>query len=670
MKTIRIFLIFSFILLAACARQESGIDVASLDQTVRPQDDFYRYVNGNWLTKTEIPPDKSDYGSFTVLFDKSEMNLKAIIEQAAEQPNKKAGSEVQKVGDFYLSYIDSARVEELALQPVEDELERIKNLKSKTEVLKHFAYLQKVGTQVPFKFFVDQDLKKSNEYIGYLAQSGLGLPDREYYFKKENRFKTIREKYRAYIKKIFTLTGAKDVDEKVERIVEIETEIAKNHWTRVQNRDPHRTYNKFELARLKKLTPAFDWGRFLEETGVENVDALIVQQPSYFQEFNTIFNLVSTADWKTYLTWKLLDGAAPLLNAEFAAAHFDFRRKTLSGVETMRPRWKRAVAAVDASLGEVVGKIYVSKHFKRTAKRRMQKMVDNLKFAFKERIEGLEWMREETKQEALAKLERFNTKIGYPDKWKDYSALEISKDDLVGNVKRSNLVEYQRMIAKLEQPVDRDEWFMTPQTVSACYNPPMNEVVFPAAILQPPFFNLAADDAVNYGAIGAVIGHEISHAFDDQGRKTDGEGNLRDWWTREDEAEFKKRARAIVKQYAKYRPIDSMPVNGKLTLGENIGDLAGLTVAYKAYKRSLKGRKAPIIDGFTGDQRFFIGWAQVWRCKYRDDELRRRLLTDPHAPGECRTNGVVANMPEFYEAFEVKEGDGLYKPPESRVNIW
>jgi len=651
-------------------KPDSGIDLTNLNTSVRPQDDFYRYVNGNWLKTTEIPADKSSYGSFTALFDASEKHLREIIEEAANKPNKQAGSNEQKVGDFYLSYMDSARIEALGLAPLEDELQLIQSLHNKWELSALIAHLQKIGVQRPFSFWVNQDLKHSDEYIGYLSQSGLGLPDRDYYLNASDKFKHIRDEYVTYIEKLFTLSGYGDASRKAARILDIETEIARKHWTRVQNRDRDKTYNKYAVGELHRLLPAFDWPGYLEQAGLNKAQNVIVRQPDYFEALNSIFRLVSLEDWKTYFTFKLLNNYASSLPAEFVDAQFDFYSKTLRGIEKNRPRWKRAVGAVNRTLGEVVGKIYVDKHFKPEAKQRMVELVANLKRAFHERLQQLEWMSDETKKQALDKLAKFNTKIGYPDKWKDYSALKIARDDLIGNLKRSALVEYERMVAKLDSPIDREEWLMTPQTVNAYYNPPMNEIVFPAAILQPPFFNMAADDAVNYGAIGAVIGHEISHGFDDQGRKSDGDGNLRDWWTQQDNEEFKKRAQRMVAQYNTFNPIDTMHVKGKLTLGENIGDLAGLTVAYHAYKMSLNGKEAPVIDGFTGDQRFFMGWAQVWRRKYRDDELRRRLITDPHSPSEYRTNGVLANMPEFYEAFGVKEGDKLFRPEDVRVRIW
>jgi len=452
--------------------------------------------------------------------------------------------------------------------------------------------------------------------------------------------------------------------------MEIETELAGGHWTRVENRDMNKTYNKYNLKNLKKLVPDFDWEAYLKASDLTNIEDLVVRQPSYFKHFNKIYKNVTVKEWKDYFTLKLLDRSASLLNKEIVDLNFDFYGTTLTGTEKNRPRWKRAVSGVNGVLGEVVGKVYVKKHFKPEAKTRMVQLVENLRNSYAKRIEGLDWMSPETKKEALKKLDKFVAKIGYPDEWKDYSNLTIKSNDLVGNYYRSSLVEYAREVDKLGQPIDRNEWHMTPQTVNAYYNPPMNEVVFPAAILQPPFFNMAADDAVNYGAIGAVIGHELTHGFDDQGRKTDGEGNLRDWWTKEDEKKFNSRSDVMVAQFNKFNPVDTMHVNGRLTLGENIADLGGLTISYYAYKMSLDGKEAQVIDGMTGDQRFFAGWAQVWRRKYRDEELRRRVLTDPHSPSRYRVIGIMPNMPEYYAAFDVNEGDKLFFPEDERVKIW
>ena len=664
-------LLLGLVVWVGCSEKklDSGIDYANFDQSVRPQDDFYRYVNGAWLEKTEIPADKSNYGSFTELFDESQANQRRIIEDAAQSGDKAHGSDEQKIGDFYLSYMDSARIEELGLTPLEEDLARIESLNGKEDLAKYFAYARKAGVQSPFVFFVNQDFKNSTEYIGYINQSGLNLPDRDYYLSDNEKFRDIRDKYRTHIEKMFTLAGQNDGAAKAAKILEMETAMAQAHWTRVENRDRNKTYNKFSIDELQAQTPNFNWAAYLETAGIPAQD-LVVRQPSYLAAFDQVFSQYSLDDWKTYLNWKLLTAAAEYLPRAFVDEDFDFFSRTLRGIEQNQPRWKRAVNATNGVLGEVVGRLYVAKHFKPEAKARMQKLVENLKLAFAERIKTLEWMSEETQKAALEKLSKFNSKIGYPDEWKDYSQLEINQAELVRNMKRSAMVEYQRMIDKLGQPIDRGEWFMTPQTVNAYYNPPMNEVVFPAAILQPPFFNMDADDAVNYGAIGAVIGHELTHGFDDQGRKSDGDGNLRDWWTESDGEEFTQRADVMVEQYNGFSPIDSMFVNGQLTLGENIADLGGLTIAYNAYQLSLNGKEAPVIDGYTGSQRFFMGWSQVWRRKYREDEMRNRLLTDPHSPSEYRVIGVLSNMPEFYRAFDVKDGDPMYRAEDVRVKIW
>jgi predicted metalloendopeptidase len=666
-----IVLLVSIILVFSCGQKQlkSGIDKSNFDTSVKPQDDFFQYANGTWFKNTEIPADRSRYGSFAILRDEAEKNLRTIIEESAKMSVEEDTDE-QKVGDFYKSYMDSALIEKLGLKPLADELNRIEQVKTKNDLRKLFAHFELVGIQKPFGIYIDLDLKKSDSYITYLTQSGLGLPDRDYYFKEGEKFKDIREKYLVYIENILTLADVADADAKAKLIVEIEKKIAKSHWSRVENRDREKTYNKFEMKNLDELTPNFSWSKYYAESGISNKFDVIVKQPSFFKAFNNLLKNISIEDWKTYITWKLLNGSASLLSKNFVDLRFEFYGKTIRGMEKNRARWKRAVRATNGSLAEVVGKVYVKKYFKPEAKQRMVALVENLQKSFEKRLKQLDWMSVETKNEALNKLSKFGTKIGYPDKWKDYSKLVIKKDDLIGNFARSNQVAHEREVAKLGKPVDRDEWVMTPQTVNAGYYPPMNEVIFPAGILQPPFFNMEADDAVNYGAIGAAIGHEMTHGFDDQGRKLDGDGNLRDWWTEEDNKKFMKRAQVIIDQYDQYNPVDTMHVNGELTLGENIADLGGLTIAYYAYKMSLNGKESPIIDGFTGEQRFFFGFAQVWRSKLRDEEFRRRILTDPHSPGQYRCNGVASNMPEFYAAFDVKEGDPMYRPEEIRVKIW
>ncbi|MGA9525471.1 MAG: M13 family metallopeptidase [Myxococcaceae bacterium] len=642
-----------------------------MDTSVRPQDDFYRYVNGIWLKTAKIPADKSRYGSFIELRDKSEAALKEIIEEAA-RAKAEPGSELQKVGDLYRAFMDTEQVEQLGVTPVKADLARVESLKSKKELPVFFAELQRMGVATPFAFYVWQDAKQADRYIAHVSQAGLGLPDRDYYFKTEPRFVEVRAAYHDYIARLLELSGRKTEDARAaaKRIVAFETALAEKHWERAKNRDREATYNLRSLEELESAAPGFSFARFLETAGASKTPGVIVRQPDYFTAMGKLLQSTRLSTLKEYLSFKVLDGAAPYLSSAFEQAHFEFRGKALQGQEEIQPRWKRAVSAVESSLGEVVGKLYVEQHFKPESKARMEQLVENLRSAFRQGIDELEWMSPETKAQAREKLAKFNVKIGYPDKWRDYSALEVEPGSLVANLKRAAAFEFQRDVDRLGKPIDRSEWGMTPQTVNAYYSSTMNEIVFPAAILQPPFFNPEADDAVNYGAIGGVIGHEISHGFDDQGSRSDGDGNLRNWWTDEDKKAFDARAAMLADQYGAFSPIEGMNVNGKLTLGENIGDLSGLTVAYRAWKLSLGGKKAPAIDGFTGAQRFFLGWAQVWRGLERDDYLRQMLLTDPHSPGEFRVNGVVRNMPEFYEAFGVKEGDGTWVPPATRVKIW
>jgi len=666
-----IVLSISILMIIGCGQKQmkSGIDKANFDTSVKPQDDFYEYANGTWVKNTEIPAEWSTYGVFHLLYEKAEKDLKEIIETTAKLETKQ-GSDEQKVGDFYRSFMDSALTEKLGIKPLEEELAKINSVKRKSDLAKLFGHFELIGVPKPFGLGVDQDLKQNDQYITYLSQGGLGLPNRDYYFNDGEKFKEIRTKYVEYIKNLFELAKISDASAKAKSIMAIETKIAKSHWTPVENRDMTKTYNKYELSKLDKESKYFDWITYYNESGIDEISDVIVRQPSYFTAFNKLIKKVLLDDWKTYATWKLLNSSARLLSSNFVKLRFDFYGTALRGTEKMRPRWKRAVLYTNNLVGEVVGKVYVKKHFKPEAKERMVKLVKNLQRSFEQRIHKLDWMSPETKEEALVKLSKFVAKIGYPDKWKDYSNLEIKKDDLVGNFARSNQFEHNFAISKLGKPIDKSEWHMTPQTVNAYYNPPMNEVVFPAAILQPPFFNLDADDAVNYGAIGTVIGHELTHGFDDQGRKVDGTGNMRDWWTEEDTEKFTKRAQIMVDQYSEFTPVDTFHVNGELTLGENIADLGGLTISYYAYKMSLGEKEASVIDGLSGEQRFFHGYAQLWASLYRDKALIQQLKTDPHSPGMCRVNGVVSNMPEFYEAFNVKETDRMYRTEDVRVNIW
>lgn len=649
----------------------SGVFLQNLDHSVRPQDDFYRFVNGQWLANTTIPADRSNFGTFALLEDGAEQDLKAILEAAAAA-NAPVGSDTQKVGDLYASFLDEATIEARGLAPLAGELQRIDELKSKQDVARYIGYSQRIAVAHPFAYYVSVDRKNSSQYTGVVTQSGLGMPDRDYYLSSDARLKGIREKYRVYVKDLLAAANTPKADHVAAKIVEIETRLAQSHWTRVQNRDAQKTYNRFAVAELAQLMPGFDWHAFFAgaQIPLDKTPALVVVQPSYFEALGKVIATTPVSDWRGYFRYKLLAAYAPDLPAQFAQLHFDFTQRTVSGIEAMKPRWKRAVDTVDRALGDLVGKMYVERHFSPDAKRRMDELVTHLMQAFREGIDSLEWMTPATKQKAHAKLERFTTKIGYPSKWRDWSKLEIRRDDLIGNEMRAAEVVFERHLAKLGGPIDRTEWFMTPQTVNAYYSAATNEIVFPAAILQPPFFNVAADDAINYGAIGAVIGHEISHGFDDQGRRYDGSGNLNDWWAPEDNEEFTERARQLGAQYSALSPLPGLFVNGDLTMGENIADLAGLAMAHRAWQLSLRGRPSPVIDGYTGEQRFFIGWAQGWARKYRDDELRRRLLTDPHSPSEYRTNAVVSNLPEFHAAFDVKPGDRMYRAPGERVRIW
>ncbi|KZN51364.1 M13 family metallopeptidase [Pseudoalteromonas luteoviolacea] len=649
----------------------SGIELDNIDQSIRPQDDFYRYVNGKWLDRTEIPADKSNYGSFTELHEKSQAALKVILENAAKDVSAESGSDEYKLGAFYKSYTDELAREEIGVAAMEDYLAPIKALTNKSQLPALIAKLQLQGGTTPFSWYVYNDAKNSTVNALYLFQSGLGLPDRDFYLKDTEKFKNNRAAYQTYITNILFEFGydEKGAEQAAKDILALETQIAQAQWTRVDSRDASKTYNKLTVSDLNKQMSGFDISEYFAVIGV-NVEDIIVSQPSYFTQLSNIVNNTDIDAWRAYLTFHLVSNYAELLERKIVDLHFGFYGKTLRGLEAQSPMWKKAADASNDVLGELLGKIYVKEHFPPEAKARMSKMVDNLILGFDKSIDDLEWMSAQTKAAAKAKLKKFTPKIGYPDQWRDYSALEINADDLVGNYVRYNEWSHRLMIEDLGKPVDRSRWYMTPQTVNAYYNPVNNEIVFPAAILQPPFFNLDADDAVNYGAIGAVIGHEIGHGFDDQGAKYDGDGNLRNWWTDSDLSQFEARGKQLIHQFNGFKPFDDVHVNGELTLGENIGDLGGLTVAYQAYKLSLQGKEAPLIDGYTGSQRFFMGWGQIWRREYREEELRNRLMTDSHSPSEYRVIGILSNMPQFHNAFDVKEGDGMYKKPEERVKIW
>jgi predicted metalloendopeptidase len=650
----------------------SGIETEYIDPTVRAQDDFFTHLNGKWLKTVEIPADRSSWGSFQKLIDDTQPKLLAIIENAAKDPNKKPGSDTQKIGDFYASFMDEARLDQLGMAPLASEMANIAALKDKGQLPALMAHASKRGISSPVDFYIHQDAKDSTKYVADLVQSGLGMPDRDYYLKDDDaKLKDVRAKYVAHIEKMLTLAGDANAAAKAKAIVELETALAQAQWTKVENRDPVKTYNKVDIAKMDALAPGFDWNSYLAASGIAGkTNYVIVSQPSYLKQMAEIVNRFPLETWQAYYQFQTIRAYAGYMGKAIADANFEFNGTVLSGAKEQRPRWKRGVSAVEGALGEMLGKQYVEHNFPAGHKARMEVLVKNLLVAFKQSINTLDWMSPATKKQAQAKLAKFTPKIGYPNKWKDYSGLTVARDDLVGNVMRSRELEHGREVSKLGRPIDRDEWGMTPQTINAYYNPELNEIVFPAAILQPPFFDANADDAVNYGAIGAVIGHEISHGFDDQGAQYDGDGNLRDWWTKADQAAFKSLADRVVKQYSAYSPLPNYKVNGELTLGENIADISGVAVAHKAYKLSLKGKKAPVIDGLTGDQRFFMGFGQVWRGKYREQEQINRIKTDPHAPGMYRANGTVVNQPAFYQAFGVKPGDKMYVDPKDRIIIW
>ncbi|MFU8816694.1 MAG: M13 family metallopeptidase [Pseudomonadales bacterium] len=657
--------------IAHAAEHRSGLDLSTFDREVRPQDDLYRFVNGGWLDTVEIPSDRSRYGAFDMLAERAEGQVRAIIEAAAAAP-RQPGSDTQKIGDLYASFMDEARIEKLGIRPIVVDLEAIDALDDPAQLAELLARLGRQGVSGAFGSYVGQDAKQSDRYTFYLGQGGLGLPDRDYYL--QPRFEPERQAYRQHLEMMFGLAGSADPADAAARTFALEQRLAGGHWSRIDSRDRDRTYNKMARGELSGLAPTFGWERYLLALGADAVSDVVVAQPSYFEAFDAALREVPMATWRAWLQSQVLRAWAPYLSEEFVAAQFAFYGTQLSGTPELRPRWKRGVALVSGgrndSLGEAVGRRYVELHFPPEAKQRMQVLVANLVEAYRQSILEIDWMGPETKTQALDKLAKFTTKIGYPERWRDYSALRIEAGDLVGNVRRIREFDTNRSLAKLGQPVDRDEWGMTPQTVNAYYRSTMNEIVFPAAILQPPFFDLEADDAVNYGGIGAVIGHEIGHGFDDQGSKSDGDGNLRTWWTEADRAGFEQRTAALIAQYDAFEPLPGQHVQGALSIGENIGDLAGLQIAYKAYRQSLAGNPAPVLDGFTGEQRLFLGWAQIWRASMRDEALRQQLTTGPHAPPEFRCNGVVRNLPEFHRAFGVEPGDGLYLPLEERVSIW
>lgn len=643
-----------------------GLDLTAGNPDVKPGDDFFAYASGKWYDSFEIPPDRASYGPFNKLNDLSEERVKTLIEKAAAT-NPAAGTPEQKVGDYFASFMDQDGIEARGLAPLEADLKRIQAASSKKDIATLFGL---TGFMSTFGAGISPDLKDPNRYSIDIGQSGLGLPDRDYYLKSDAKLAEHRAKYVEYIATMLQLGGVEDATKKARGIMEFETALAKVQWPIEKLREAELNYNPRTKAELLAYAPGFDWQAFFDACDLGKRESFVLGPLTAIRDSAKVVDQTSLQTLKDYLTFHLLRANAAFLPKRFDQANFAFYGQQLRGQPQQRDRWKRGVAITGDALGELVGQVYVKEYFPPESKAKMEVLVDNLRAALKERLATLSWMSEDTRKRAEEKLATFVAKIGYPDKWKDYSALEVRRDDIVGNVRRAALWDWNRNVVRLDQPVDRDEWYMNVHEINAYYNPLNNEIVFPAAILQPPFFDPAADDAVNYGGIGAVIGHEIGHGFDDQGRKFAPDGSLRDWWTKVDADAFNAKTKVLVAQYSSFEALPGVKVNGAISLGENIGDLGGLNMAYEAYHNAVQGKQAPVLDGLTGDQRFFLSWAQVWRTKIRDEALRAQVLSDPHSPPYFRVNGAVRNMDEWYQAFNVQPGDKLYLPPEQRVKIW
>ena len=648
------------------------INKADMDLNVKPGEDFYEYASGSWIKNNPVPAKETRWGSFNQLRDFNINAVKTLLSDAAANKKAAAGSLEKRVGDFYVAGMDSISIDKLGFTPIKADLEKINSLKDVQGILNHSAYMRTSGSGSPmFGFGVGQDRKNVENMVPQLYQGGTTLPDRDYYLKNDARSTKIQEAYKSYIIKLFSLSGVPETEAKANAaiIFNLEKSLAQAQMSRVEMRDPYKTYNKFAVADLSKTTPNMDWKSLLSAMKVEGQDTILVSAPKFFTVLDSMLTAVPVKNWQTYLKWNVLKSSAPYLSTPFVNANFEFSQ-ALSGQKVQTPRWQRMSSLTDGSIGELLGQLYVKKHFKPEAKARMQELVSNLVKAYEIRIKNLDWMSPVTKQKALDKLHAFKPKIGYPDKWKTYDGLAIDRNSFFRNLKNTGAWKYDEMINQLGKPVDRTLWGMTPPTVNAYYNPVMNEIVFPAGILQFPFFDPNADDAVNYGGIGAVIGHEISHGFDDSGSQYDKDGTLRNWWTEEDKTKFKAKTIALKQQYDKYTVLDTIHVNGQLTMGENIGDLGGLNAAYEAFKMTKQGQSTEKIDGFTPDQRFFLSWAQVWRGNILAETAAQLIVTDPHSPGEYRTIGAPVNMDAWYNAFDVKPGDKLYKKPEDRIRIW
>lgn len=648
-----------------------GIDLSHQDPNIRPGDDFFRFTNGRWLDSYELPADRSNYGSFSVLSDRSDERIRTIItDLTAIEPTQ--NSMEQKIGDYYLSYMNTDALNTLGISPLLPGLSQLANVDTSAELIIAFGRASIDTTASPLIFNISADRSNPDRHQLNIAVGGISLPDRDYYLEDTEKYLNVREKYRSHIKRTLDFAQIEDSAKKADAVLDVETRIAKHIWPRADRRNRDLTYNPMSYKKFQSLYLGFDWDSYFASAGIENLQDLNVYYPSAMSPVIDLIATIPVKNWNSYMTYHYISNNANVLSEEINKEHFYFYSTVLKGVPEQRARWERGVARVGAlsSLGEAVGQIYVERHFPESAKQQMNGLVENLRAALAQSIEELDWMDEETKKEARLKLNSFRPKIAYPDEWKDLSSIKIARDDLFANTRSIREFNYEDSLNRLNEPTDREEWGMTPQTVNAYYNSSFNEIVFPAGILQPPFFDPAADAAVNYGGIGAVIGHEMGHGFDDQGSKSDYMGVQRNWWTNEDRANFEVLTSALAKQYDQFEPVPGYFIDGNFTLGENIGDVGGLSLAYRAYKMALNGEEAPIIDGLSGDQRFFLAWAQVWQRKYREDALIQRLTSDPHSPSEFRVNGVVRNFDEWYEAFDVQTEDALYLPPEERIRIW
>ncbi len=645
------------------------IDSANFNFKVKPSDNFYLYANGNWLQNNPIPASESRWGSFSEIQEFNYNALHSLLDEYSSKTNQQ-GSIEQKVADFYKSGMDSMSLEARSFQDIAPDIKRINSIVTKEDLINELCLQQLEGGNPVIGFYVDQDAKRSTEIAAQLWQAGIGMPNRDYYYKEDERTKKIRDAYRTYFITLFKLVGEQDPSLKYDVVFALEKKLAGACKSPVDLRDPESNYNKFSIADFTKQTSNLNWNSILGKFGIPTQDSIIVGQPKYYEEVNKQINETSINDWKTYLIWHSVKGSAPYLSAEFVNANFNYSGKALSGQKQMKPRWKRVVQSVDGGLGEALGELYVNKYFNAEAKTRMLGLVKNLQLTFAERITALEWMSQPTKAKAMNKLNSFMLKIGYPDKWRDYSSVKIVPNSYINNLREIGKFEYQRMIAKIGKPIDKTEWGMSPPTVNAYYNPGFNEIVFPAGILHFPFFDFDADDAINYGGIGAVIGHEMTHGFDDQGSQYDADGNLKTWWTDEDRKKFDALTQKVVKQYDNYTVLDSMHVNGSLTLGENIADLGGVSIAYAAFMKTPQGMGHVKLNGFTPEQRFFLSWAQIWRSNITDEAAALRINTDPHSPGVHRCNGPLTNFTPFYKAFNIKKGSPMWKPENERVKIW